>query len=72
MAGILGVRAQGHAARIRWWGRQPWGRRGALPHGASQEKAEEGGKKTGKGADVRAPLGSETRRWVGDRRASVG
>jgi hypothetical protein len=23
-----------HPAVPAWWGRQPWGRRGALPHGA--------------------------------------
>jgi hypothetical protein len=28
-AGILGVRAQGHAARIRWWGDDHGGRRGS-------------------------------------------
>jgi hypothetical protein len=49
-AGILGVRAQGHAARIRWWG-DSHGRRGARPLVFVTRKIdrEKGKRKQGRG-----------------------
>jgi hypothetical protein len=67
----LGIRASATRRASRGAGavgQRPWGR-GALPPRCRHGETEEGEKKTGKGADVRAPLGSGTRRWVGDRRA---
>jgi hypothetical protein len=76
MAGILGVRACGHAARIRVRQHGGGGSHGAgavpCPTARHGRRLRKGKRKQGRGADVRAPLGSETRRWVGDRRASVG
>jgi hypothetical protein len=71
-AGILGVRAQGHAARIRWWGDgHGAGAAPPPPRGASR-----GGRKAEArevvAADGWGPHGSEARRCGGVRRASVG
>jgi hypothetical protein len=62
-----GTRRSSRGARQPWAARRPAPR---LRHGEHGQRERE--KKAGKGADVRAPLGSETRRWFGDRRASVG
>jgi hypothetical protein len=50
------------------------GRRGALPHGvrhAGRRMEDREERRDGERADRWAPHGSETRRWVGGRRAGL-